>query len=136
MYVVLAAEIYKVTDAYFEIYHEGEPEADWNLRVKLNGTVPQFLLSGIVDSPMLPGPSRLLPEIVDEPQYVLLDGRRGSLAVDLESDALTVTSDGDAARIAGSIQLGWCDLDPDSETPEQLYEVELDIRVPVISRRS
>ncbi len=124
MQLVLAGVTHIVTKAVFELYRTDEPQADWNLALTLEGPVPRFLLSGLVESALHPGPCVLEPEFIDDPLEATVDGRIGSLATSDGPSSLTASADGNTVRVEGGIQLAWCPFEEDYPAPEP-YEVTL-----------
>ena len=104
----------RALSATLELNGLDSDEADWTLDVKLEGPLPQLLLSGTVVTPVLPGPARLRVAYVDAPSEVSVRGRAGGLTNGGKDLYLTVAQRGSDVRIEGDIVLEWFDFEQGS----------------------
>lgn len=98
-----------VTSAVLDLYHLYSARPGWDLEVKLDGAVPELVLTGTGARPALPGPSPLEVAYVDRPGVVIREGKRGAI-VPVRSELQIVEIGQGKVRIHGTLHTEWTAL--------------------------
>ena len=129
----LGEQTHEVERATLELYHLEGTEADWNLEVYAGNGKRVLLCSGIAPNPVLPGPTPMQLQFVDDPDVLQIDGQDGAFTSSPDRGQLVVREVDGRVRVEGRVPLWW---NPFESGAQRTLDLGLDVTVELNERRS